>query len=341
MTDSIKKVGIVGCGYIAGFADDSGRRRHIYTHAKALGQVPGAQLVACCDNSPEQAKKFAERWNVPKQYLRLEDMLKNEALDILTVATPTEFHHDNVTEALNYPIKAIFCEKPLASSLANAKELAQKAKERKIPLAVNFMRRWDPFYRECKDILASGELGRVETIVVYVDTALFMNAIHMLDLLLYFAGDIDIVVGQLDRLNEARIVHGKADPGGFAFIRHQSGIISFIKATGESRRNYFFELDFQCTKGRLRILDDDQKYEIYKFKECEEKNWLSQLSLEKTVLNDKKRERVVAAYHNIINAIDQNEPLASSGFESLKVMELIELIYESDRQGQLPVKSKL
>ena len=335
----MKSVAILGCGYIAGDADDSGNRRHIYTHAKAISKHDQVKISVCCDVDADKLNAFANRWNVPKKYQDIHEMLSNEKIDILVVSTPTIHHFDNISQALEHNIKAIFCEKPLAENFEKSLEVTEKAKKSRVILAVNFMRRWDEIYQECKDLLYGGELGRIETIVCYVDTALFMNSIHMLDLIVFFGGDILSLVGQLDRLNKPRTVHGKIDYGGFAFLKHKNGIISFIKASGESRRNHFFELDFQCTKGRLRILDDDRKYEVYKFAECEEKKWLSELRLEKTIYNEDKHERVIEAYNNIIDCIENGSAVKSSGYESIKAMEIIEMIYQSDKKGNLPVYS--
>ena len=202
------------------------------------------------------------------------------------------------------------------------------------------MRRWDEFYTECKSLLEGGTLGRIETIVAYVDTALYMNSIHMLDMLVYFGGDVSSCVGYIDRINNPRIVHGEKDFGGIALFKHKNGIISFVKATGESRRNHFFELDFQCTKGRLRILDDDTKYEVYEFKESPQHKGLDELALVNTVFNDDKSERVVEAYLDILDCMENSKEPRFSATEALKSLELVKLIYESDANGNSPVYSQ-
>jgi predicted dehydrogenase len=268
-------------------------------------------------------------------------MLSEELIDILIVATPTEYHYEHVMLALSSDVKAIFCEKPIAWHLKDGIKLVTKAEQLNRLLVVNYMRRWDPFYLECHEILSSGELGRIETVVAYVDTALFMNSSHMLDLIILFGGDVQSVAGYIDRINAPRIVHGKKDFGGIATIRHKNGIITFLKATGESRKNHFFELDVQCTKGRLRILDDDMKYEVYKFHNSPQHTGLEELSIECTRYNEKENERVVEAYHDILNCLENEKPITFTARESLKSLELIELIYESDSKGNTPVFARL
>ena len=339
--NGIKTVGIVGCGNIAGLADDDAKKRHIYTHAKAIGMIDRLVLSACCDADETRLDAFAERWRIPAKYLDLREMLREERIDILVVATPTDFHYEHVLLGLSSNSEVIFCEKPLTWEIEQGIEMVDRAEQLNKLLVVNHMRRWDSFYLECKKILESGELGRVETVVAYVDTALYMNSSHMLDMIIFFCGDVHSVVGYLDKLNKPRVVHGKKDPGGIATIRHKNGIITFVKATAESQRNHFFELDFQCTKGRLRILNDDMKYEMYKFEDSPQHKGLDELTLEYERLNDNKDERVVNAYLDMLDYLERKRQPLFPAREALKSLELIRLIYESDANDSSVVYSQL
>lgn len=337
----MKHAAIVGCGNIAGEIDNDAKKRHIYTHAKAINMIKELELIACCDVNENTLITFAEKWKVPERYIDMEKMLCEQQIDILIIATPTKYHYENVESAMSSNVQAIFCEKPLTFDFESAVKLVKKAKEFKKILVINYMRRWDRFYAECKNLLESGNLGKIETIVGYVDTALYMNSIHMLDMLIYFGGDVLSCIGYLDRINNTRIVHGENDFGGIALLKHKNGIISFLKATGESRRNHFFELDIQCTKGRLRILDDDIKYEVYEFKESSQHKGLDELMLVNTKFNDNKNERLVEAYLNILDCLTNNKEPVFPAMEALKSLELVNLIYKSDSIGNSVVYSQL
>ena len=239
------KIAIVGCGYIGGFADDTGDRPQIYSHAKAINKMNECELVACCDTNKDQLKKFSERWNVKKIFNDMNIMLDEIEVDVLVVATPTIHHERNIIDALKYPIKSIFCEKPLSTNSETSNKIIELCDKKGIKLAVNYMRRWDDLYIKCKELLFSGELGKLNSIVAYVDTALYMNSIHMIDLIDFFAGDVETVVGRIDEENEVRIVNDIPDPGAYIVIFHKNKVVSFVKATGESKKNHYFELDFQ------------------------------------------------------------------------------------------------
>jgi predicted dehydrogenase len=276
---------------------------------------------------------FADKWDVSGRYTDYQKMVDDEKIDILVVATPTVAHYDNVLTALSKEIKVIFCEKPLTYTLKEGETLVTKASEAGKLLFVNYMRRWDSFYAECNELLKGGRIGRVETIVAYVDTALYMNSIHMLDMILFFAGDVLSCTGFLDMVSEPRVVHEREDRGGVALFHHKNGIISFVKATGETRRNHFFELDIQGTKGRLRILDDDIRYELYEFKESPQHAGMEELHLVHTEYNRNKQERVVDAYRGILDCLNTGKEPAFSGKDALKSLKLIEMIYKSDSLG--------
>lgn len=332
---------IVGCGSVAGGLDEDPKKRHIYTHANAVGRVSGLSLRACCDNDEVRARAFARRWDLSSYYSDLEQMLGEEPIDVLIVATPTRCHYEHVKIALASDVRVVFCEKPLTFDLGQSKELVGKAQEADKLLLVNYMRRWDNFYEECRTRLVSGQLGRIETIVAYVDTALYMNASHMLDMLVYLAGNVGSCVGHVDRENPARVVHGEKDPGAIALISHQSGVLSFIKATGRSRERHFFELDIQCTDGRLRILDDDAKYEVYRFMPSPQHSGLWELTLTETVVNDRDDERLVNAYQDILEFLKHGRVPRYLASESLKSLELIGLIHQSDRNEHRQAYSEL
>ena len=333
------KAGIVGCGYIAGEGDLVAKRPQIFTHAKAIAHTEGIKLIACCDIDKDVAQDFADKWNVHGVYTDLEQMLEMELVDILVIASPTEFHQKHLSIGIKSKVQAIFCEKPISDNYDFALELEQQVQKHKKTVAINFMRRWDSFYIECKEVLDSGELGRIDSIVAYVDTALYMNSIHMLDMVIYFGGDVLSCSGKIDRINKAREVHGKLDYGGYAFLQHKNGIISFIKASGESRKNNYFEIDIQCTKGRIRMLSDGEKYEVYKFKKIEHRPWLSSLALDRSVENIKRNERLVDAYKDIINSMSSDIETQSSITNALKSMEIIKMIYRSDFENNKQINS--
>ena len=331
----VRSVAMVGCGNAADGLDDDQSRRHIYSHATAISKLEQLNITACCDIDPAKMEHFADKWGVSGRYTDYQKMVDEEKIDILVIATPTAAHYDNVLTALSKEIEAVFCEKPLTYTLKEGEGLVKKAAEAGKLLFVNYMRRWDSFYAECNDLLEGGRIGRVETIVAYVDTALYMNSIHMFDMILYLAGEVLSCTGFMDMVRDPRIVHKREDRGGVALFHHKNGIISFVKATGETRRAHYFEIDIQGTKGRLRILDDDIRYELYEFKESPQHVEMNELHLVNTEYNKNKQERAVDAYRDILDCLNTGKDPVFSGKDSLGSIELVEMIYKSDSQGHV------
>jgi len=102
------KIGIVGGG---------GMGRVHYANWKA---VEGAEVVALCGNAATAAQ-----WGVPA-YKTIAEMVKGSQVDVVDVCTPTFLHHDQVIEALEQNVDVV-CEKPIALSYADAKEMLDTA----------------------------------------------------------------------------------------------------------------------------------------------------------------------------------------------------------------------
>lgn len=140
-------VGVLGVG-------EMGRR-----HAENLRHlVPQAQLVAVADVASERASRTARDLEIDHSYGSLEAMLECKGLDAVVIATPDKFHASAVKVAAAAR-KDIFCEKPLALSLAEAQELLDVVSQAKVRLQVGFMRRYDPAYAAAMKRIEAGEIG--------------------------------------------------------------------------------------------------------------------------------------------------------------------------------------
>lgn len=149
MSQSVN-IGIVGLGRL-------GKR-----HAENLAQrVPGARLVAAA--SPVESEQAWARDNlgITALYSDLPALLAHPGLDAVWLVTPTSLHAEQVGQALAAG-KHVFCEKPLALTVAACDEvIAQAASHPKQVAMVGFMRRYDPAYMEAKRLLDNGDLGQL------------------------------------------------------------------------------------------------------------------------------------------------------------------------------------
>ena len=144
---SVLNVGVIGLG----------RLGTIY--AKELARrVPGAKLVAVADTRAHVAESFARDYGIPKWYQNHHDLINNKDVAAVAVITPTATHKEVVIEAARRH-KAIFCEKPLSLSIADATEMLDVIASTRAFFQMGFQRRFDAGYAEAKKKVDGGVIG--------------------------------------------------------------------------------------------------------------------------------------------------------------------------------------
>ena len=214
MSDSRYRVGIVGATWIAvrrpgppppPFRNDIGNAISL-SHAATLQAMPNLELAAVCDLVPDLLDDFKTTWanELPNAntYTDYREMLANENLDVLVVATSDNRHTDIVVDGAEAGVKGILCEKPLATSLEDADHMIRACDERGVPLHVNHNRRWNPLMHMVRDGIRSGTIGTLGSIVVSHGgprAMLFRSGTHMIDAICFFAeSEPARVVGMLE-----------------------------------------------------------------------------------------------------------------------------------------------
>lgn len=143
------KFGIVGTGQM-------GR-----THLMNLQtRVPNAEVIAICARNEEKIRKLQEEFEVPNGYTDYSEMLANPDIDAIVVATGSDMHKEHIVKACSAE-KHIFCEKPMAKTLEDCKEIEEAvAANSGRMFALGFMRRFDPSYMAAMEKIRKGEIGR-------------------------------------------------------------------------------------------------------------------------------------------------------------------------------------
>lgn len=144
------RVGLVGCGFM-------GRM-----HANVYGLLEGAKLVAIADHKPDRQEKFAGDFGV-NGYASLEAMLASEELDVVDICLPTYLHKDATLMAAQAG-KHVFCEKPMALTVAEADEMIAAVDQAGVQLMIGHCIRFWPEYALLKQITDEGRLGKLLSI---------------------------------------------------------------------------------------------------------------------------------------------------------------------------------
>lgn len=202
--------GIVGCGVIGPW------------HAGSLKEaVRGVNLVACCDEVPERAREFADRFGIPRVYTRYEEMLADPQVDAVSVCTPSGMHADMVIAA-SHAGKHAMTEKPMDISLDRIDEMIAVTRRNGTKLAVIFQRRTAPLWQRVRETVQSGKLGRMVLGDAYLKYyrsqeyynsgawrgtwaldgggALMNQGVHLVDQLQWIMGPVDTLFSFADHL---------------------------------------------------------------------------------------------------------------------------------------------
>jgi predicted dehydrogenase len=216
------RLAIVGCGLMAN------------AHARGFKKIPGVRITACCDIVEEKAKEFAKKHGIPAYYSHIKKLLAAEELDAIANVTSDDAHAEVSIAALKAGVH-VLCEKPLATSLAEAKRMTQVARASKKINMVNFSYRNAAALHLARDIVQSGKIGRITHVEAsYLQSWLCSNVwghwkdnwafvwrcsteaksmgtlgdigVHILDFTTYVAGPIKTLSCQMSR-------HKKGVPG--------------------------------------------------------------------------------------------------------------------------------
>ena len=153
------RVGVIGIGF--------GQRAHV----PAFSAIRGCEVVALCASTRERAAKVAERLGVPGAHGDWHSLVENGEIDAIAIATPPSIQPEIAAAALESG-KAVFCEKPLAASLADAERLAALAERTGAPNMLDFELPEIPVWSRARAILDEGGIGPLLHIAVnwYVET---------------------------------------------------------------------------------------------------------------------------------------------------------------------------
>ena len=333
------KIGIVGCGRIGSLLEEDPLRGKPCTHAGGFSALPTAQLSAGCDIDPDRLQKFGKRWNVTGLYSDFREMLAKESLDILCIATWTPLHASMTLEAAQAGVKGIFCEKPIATSMDQARKMVRICQKKNIPLIINHERRWDAYYQQARKLILSGKIGEIKTIIGnalswkpgklsvsgHGGGPLFHDGTHLTDLLLFFAGPVDWVSGYETRPGGKKYIEETAS----AMLGFKNGAIGFIEGGG-ARKYFNFELDIQGTEGRILIGNSGR--ELYIIKKSQRFTGFQEL--EKVPFPEPKKceSPFIGGGREMLRTLRKDTAGVSTGKDGMRALEIISAVYQSAQQ---------
>lgn len=140
------RVGIIGAGWIAEKA------------AITLKDLEGVTCYAIGSRSLEKAQVFAEKWQIPYAYGSYSELIADENVDLVYVATPHSHHYDVTKEALEND-KPCLVEKAFMANYRQAADVVRLSRERKVFLAEAIWTRYQPAVQMVRQLISEGRIG--------------------------------------------------------------------------------------------------------------------------------------------------------------------------------------
>jgi predicted dehydrogenase len=128
-------------------------------HIEALRRL-GKPVVGVLGSTPEKSRRFAQSLGVERSYTSYEELLADDNVQSVHLASPNRLHYDQCRRALTAD-KHVICEKPLALNVKESSELVELARQKKLVAAVCYNVRFYPLCLEAREWIASGRLGEI------------------------------------------------------------------------------------------------------------------------------------------------------------------------------------
>jgi len=327
------RVGIIGCGRPWGKEGATGAGM-AHAHVKGYLASPDCELVAAADIKQENVDAFCEQYDIPAAYQSHVEMLSAENLDIVSICVWPHLHAPLTIDAARAGVKAIHCEKPMATTWAEAKEMVAVCEEHGVQLTFNHQRRFGAPFRNAKALLDKGAIGELTRIEAFTSN-LYDWGTHWFDMMFYYNDEtpVEWVFGQIDA-RQGRTFFGVTVEGqGLSLFKWRNGVLGLM-ITGSQVFNPRGEPPVREQIAGNRLIGTEGVIEVavqggpkLRFKNLETGGQWQE--------NDEGEvhsyDLVVSAILDLVDALKTGCEPELSGRRALQATELIFATYESSR----------
>ncbi|PSP44675.1 gfo/Idh/MocA family oxidoreductase [Halobacteriales archaeon QH_6_64_20] len=324
------RVGLIGTGYIGNVL---GTQFHAH---------PSGAVVALCDPNDEARAESADRYAVPAEsrYAGYEAMLDGEAgeLDAIVVGSPHAFHHAQILAGLDRDLH-VFCDKPLTTDLAEAREIARRTNESDSTTMIGYQRHLNPAFIHARERWHGASSPQVRSITASITQNwisrfsgtwrtdpdlsgggnLYDTGSHLLDAVLWTSGLTPTrVSADMDFADDEDRVDERAN----VLVRFAEGATADVSVFS----------DAPCVREHIHAWDEEGA--IY----LEGREWeprtLTEISADSTdhtpyIDRDDQQSKADA----FIESIDEGTEPPATVEDALRVTAVTEAAYESARSG--------
>jgi predicted dehydrogenase len=329
--------GLIGCGFFS------------INHMHGWRGVEGASIAAICDRDSERLEAVGEQFDIAARYASAEEMLAKERLDFVDIATTVASHKTLVEMAAARGV-AVICQKPFATSLADARAMIEACDKAGAPLMVHENFRWQSPIQTVRSIIDAGAIGRP-----FWGRASFRSAydvfagqpylakgerfiiedlgIHILDIARFLFGDVTRLTARTARVNPAI----RGEDVATMMLDHESGVSSIVDCSYATRLSAepFPQtlLEIDGAEGSIRL---NQGYELIVVNEkgTTTRDIAPPLLPWATKPWHNIQESVQRIQQHWIDCLVKGLEPATSGRDNIKTLALVEAAYASARTGE-------
>lgn len=324
------RAAVIGCGKIGADVERYNPKIQPWAHASIYLHDERTELVGLADMDASKKDRLAEDFPGVPFYQDIKRMLEEVKPEIVSVATNADSHAAIVELVASYPVKAILCEKPIASNSEEGRMMVELCREKNILLLVNHMRRFDTEIRAAKSRVQA--LGPVMQANVYYYRGMRNNGTHFVDLLRYFLGDVTKVVGIENPATSGAYVDLPGEKDVDAMLVFASG----ARATLQSFDNTAYsnsDMNFICKNGRVGIRHFGFRIEEVGLKPCSIFVGHNELDDRNPKVWGEARSLMAPAVAHIVDCIEGRDRSLSSGEDGLATLKVVDAIMESASRG--------
>ncbi len=226
-----------------------------HNFASAFAAVPETEIVAVFDQGAETRADFVRCWGDIPAYGDYACMLQEVQPDLLCIATRQTMHAHQIEQAVTAGVRGILCDKPLATTLAEADRIGTLCQAHGVPLAFGLDRRWQQPYCYLHQLIADGIVGTVTSVIAYGSPNLINHGCHWYDTALMLVGDPEPIWASgtvADVSGDPPDARRRMDPPGRGLVGLSNGAVLYCAPDGGPRPAF----EVIGEQGRLIILND-------------------------------------------------------------------------------------
>lgn len=319
-------VTIIGCGSIGSSKSDvydSPTTDAVLTHAHAFTKHPDTEIKALIDSDLDKAFAAGQKWRTPKGVLVADKINKIADADIVVVAVPTEYHETVMIDVLKLKPRLVVCEKPFCESLAQARYVHDQYAEAKIPIAVDYIRRFDAIAAPVFADLRAGKYGDVQHARCLYGRGLRRDGCHGLDIFLHTLGDVRGVSFEHRGIDDSP--EGWRDRSFTLRIEFERCREAYLVGT-DSRKWGAFEVDFATDEGVLRFSNWGKTFQH--FRAAPEKTFgqYNALAASAEKIETGLTKALLYLADNCVRHLRDGESLLCTSVDAIRVHEILEAV---------------